>query len=1108
MKRIITVLLSAIIIFTMMFPISAATAVPSEKDPFGTAAFGPDAPEISAVFRSATALRSYKLNGNIFEIYVTVNNTAMPLYISFPSMGGFRFHSRDKGFFEPESLAEINYSETESGEIKMVGTDGTTVYFKPYGKAFLITVYNKEEKKILEFNSNQLKFGYSGSTITAIQLKMPLTSEEVIYGTGERFSSLNQNGRRTIMWNVDSGYHGSSETAELWRGYKNVPIIHSTLGYTLFYNSFYNAELDIGYSDSSAYTFKFGGPELDFYVWTGEPKENIEKYTDLTGKSVLPPKWAFRYLAGNGKYYWNEQSEKTPETLLEEAMQNYAELGTPDIAAMYIEGAEQTDELMEICEKYGVRYLNWNSPDLSRATQESLLPDISSANIPIVKNSNGTDSGNFIDFTHPNSTLLMNAWIGPKIESGLYGGLIDFGELIQPNTVFYNNKTGLSMHNYFSNIYAQTYNNVFKKYLGNDHVLFARAASAGTQSYTGLFGGDQPANFHGLTMQLKAGLSVSTSGFSIWGGDLAGYEGKPTNEVYCRGMQLSTFSPIMRAHGTRTRMPWDFGEDGKKTYKLCYWLRENMLNTIYSSAIDSSISGLPIMRAFAIEFPEETELSAIDDSYIFCEDFLVAPVLTEGALSRDVTFPEGKWYSIWDNKSYSGGTSNVSAPLTQIPVFLQDGATVPMTLAPSYKLSDSMLSKNTVETLVVTPAENSSEKLYYKDEETAVTYKNVSTSNGYYITATEGNETTAVLAYGTRALKVVADGKELPKLSDTPKENESGFFVTNDGKTVISLGNSDWKNVRIFTSNSITDGSVKNWDFNSTDELNDFDIYMNDLRVTNGAPVIKSFEDCFTWMKDSSIRAHGMFYTEDKPDTAQYWSGMSGSAVALSPKNENLRNFETDITFKIAKGGGANGAVMIGFREKYAGLYKPEGQDSWAFGNQIPNKKIYSCFVSIEDEDRLRIYNAGVLTEKLTVPNAKFISNGGYYKAKLRVIENKGYITIFSPEGEKIYTKEFNIYNNLTNSGALTYYVNGCCSIDSVSLTHIESDGTPVWLNESLKGDTDHNLKLDIRDIVRLKKYIADKKSVSVHTFKSDCNSDSLINATDLTLIKQILLNW
>ena len=137
---------------------------------------------------------------------------------------------------------------------------------------------------------------------------MPLASDEVIFGSGERFNSLDQNGRRTIMWNVDCGYHGQSQTAELWRGYKNVPVLHSSIGYTLFYNSFYSATVDIGYSNPKIYSLDFCGNEFDIYFWSGTAKENLVKYTDLTGKSVLPPKWAFRYLAGDGKDYWKQST--------------------------------------------------------------------------------------------------------------------------------------------------------------------------------------------------------------------------------------------------------------------------------------------------------------------------------------------------------------------------------------------------------------------------------------------------------------------------------------------------------------------------------------------------------------------------------------------------------------------------------------------------------------------------------------------------------------------------------------------------------------------------------------------------------------------------------
>ena len=232
-KRLLLLILCAVLAFNSSFTAWAA-AVPSDYDPFGTAALGPDAPDISAVYKRITRLDSYKIGTEVFEMQVIVNNRIMPLYISFPSLGGFRFYSMETGGFEPQSLSEIVYGYTADGSIAMTGTDGTTVVFTPEAAAFNIKIYDAKGRHIIDFGSEHIKFGYNGSRLSSVFLQLPLRADEVIYGTGERFSGFDQNGRRTIMWNVDCGYHGDSENAELWRGYKNIPIIHSGRGYTLF----------------------------------------------------------------------------------------------------------------------------------------------------------------------------------------------------------------------------------------------------------------------------------------------------------------------------------------------------------------------------------------------------------------------------------------------------------------------------------------------------------------------------------------------------------------------------------------------------------------------------------------------------------------------------------------------------------------------------------------------------------------------------------------------------------------------------------------------------------------------------------------------------------
>lgn len=1015
----------------------------TEGDIFGTTALGADAPNVEAkAYYSVSEVVSVERKTDKLQLNVKVNGVAMPLYLSFPTLGGLRLYSDNQGVFQPEALETIRYTEEADGALVMSAADGTKVKFYNEGTSFCLKVFNKEDKLLFDLASSQITFGYNDEGLVKVKLAMPLAAEEVIYGTGERFNELNQNGRRTMMWNVDAGYHGYGEDIdlELWRGYKNVPILHSTQGYTLFYNSYYCATVDIGYTVPSVYSMKFCGPEFDVYLWTGEPLDNIESYTDLTGKSVLPEKWSFRYLSGNGSQYWNGGSGAIAN--LNNVMENYEALGTPDIAAIYLEGVEETDEMFNTCDTYGTRYLRWNSPDMTDAEWSALWPG---DDAPRVEDTiTGGYSGNFIDFTNSGVGTLMNNWRGSSVDKGLKGGLIDFGELIQPYTLFSNGKTGLEMHNAFSYYYAKGYHDLFESKVGDDYILFARAGSAGMQSYTALFSGDQAANFEGLRQQLVAGLSVSTSGFSVWGGDMAGYNGTPTNEVFCRGLEMSAFYPVMRAHGNTSRMPWDYGEIGKTTYQKYYWLRENLLNTIYSSAVDSSISGLPMMRAFALEYPEQQNLAEIDDSYIFCENMLVAPVLEEGATSRSITFPSGNWYSLWDGSKISGDqTVAVSAPVDTIPVYVRAGAAMPLTLASGLNLAESMQDQEKVQTLLVTPADEARVNDYYIDENTTVQYINSSSNGGYRVTASGANETTAVLAYGTKAKAVLVDGVALKNYASQPETlSGSGYCVDADGNTVVWMENANWSVIDFVAEDTPSNAYKTTWDFNSQSDLTDFNAYIND------ADFGFAQQDSYSrWnAENGAIVVQAPLYKDGNSDC--YWKNMSKSLVALSPKDVSLRNFETEVTFKLGKGAGADGALQIGFREKEAGKSKPVG-DSWSFGLQDGDAGVYSGVVTVLEENNVWVHNAGIHTMNQKIDGAQFISNGGYYKLKVRVVESKGLITVTSPDGTAIYQGEFEVYDNLTASGAISYYVNGDCYIDEISLTRLDGAGREQPLKES-----------------------------------------------------------
>ncbi|MGH9609517.1 MAG: TIM-barrel domain-containing protein, partial [Bryobacteraceae bacterium] len=278
--------------------------------------------------------------------------------------------------------------------------------------------------------------------------------------------------------------------------------------------------------------------------------------------------------------------------------------------------------------------------------------------------------------------------------------------------------------------------------------------------WVGQFAGDHPSNFDGVKAVLTGALNLCACGFSNWGSDLGGYFGAPEPAVYIRWMQLGLFSPLMRWHGKAPREPWHYGKKAVEIYKFCAWVRENLLNYIYNSAIAAHESGRPIIRSMAIAFPDERSLAAIRDQYMFGEDLLVAPVINELNF-RTISFPSGVWTSLWNGKTVSGpATVKVQVPLDTIPVYLRQGSAMPVELNQALQFGKSMSNSRTHALIVTPPLQN--QKVSHRD--VAVE----STAQGFRCTLENLPETSYLLVYGTiRASAVRVDGNILPKRSES-----------------------------------------------------------------------------------------------------------------------------------------------------------------------------------------------------------------------------------------------------------------------------------------------------------------------------------------------------
>src|SRR5262249_42574349 len=151
------------------------------------------------------------------------------------------------------------------------------------------------------------------------------------------------------------------------------------------------------------------------------------------------------------------------------------------------------------------------------------------------------------------------------------------------------------------------------------------------QPMPGIWSGDQSSDFspwNGLSTAIVAGQSAGLSGFPIWGSDVGGYFGTPTDEGFTRWAQFAAFSPIMEVHGLGVREPWLFSPETLATYRRFANLHARLAPYSRAAALQARAQGLPIMRAMALAFPTDPAVHGRQwqYQYLYGPDLLVAPV--------------------------------------------------------------------------------------------------------------------------------------------------------------------------------------------------------------------------------------------------------------------------------------------------------------------------------------------------------------------------------------------------------------------------------------------------------------------------------------------------
>ena len=702
------------------------------------------------------------------------------LTLSFPIEGGIRLSTGNAGFFNPSGLKAITRNISDEAEV--FSADGLKAKLCCTETGFEIVLSGSGDNRSVTVKNTDILIGTENGKWIKSGFTQPLDAGERICGFGERFNTLNHRGTHFTLWNVDAWSKGTT-------AYKNIPLYHSSKGHMVFFNSMYSCEADIGAAADSVLKLEFEGPVWDVYFYISNPSQSIKEYTSLTGKPILPPKWALRYWAGGGFQVWEDRGKEKYLEVLEDCISGYEEMGIHDLSALFGEGLPfHNKAAYEILEKTGTRMLAWNHPSLMIEDMQELLKTEKLDEIPYFKdpeNERKQAKREVIDFTHPNAVKLISEYFRTFWNWGLKGCMVDYGEILPIESVSYYGKTGDEMHNFLSYWYNKVYYDAWEKELDGDYILFSRSGCAGCQRWSASFGGDQVSEFEGLRQAFNGMLNLTVCGYTFWGTDIGGYGGPPSTEVYIRWLQFGTFNPIMRAHGCgKDRNPWTYGETAVRVFRQLYGLRENMLPYIYDYAVRAHNTGIPMTSMMQTSFPELKSLLNCDEQYMFCDNLLVCPVLKAGADKKAVFFPSGNWYDIFNGKLYRGCRRViVDAPIEKIPVYVRAGSVIRLELAESGRLFDIAEKSRKLKGLLVAPPEKETENVYSAE---GCSYRSMPAENGIFrIESERAEETDIVIVLGTDVCGVFKDGKLLPEAAVRHE----------DGYTYVHLGDGSFKNI-------------------------------------------------------------------------------------------------------------------------------------------------------------------------------------------------------------------------------------------------------------------------------------------------------------------------
>lgn len=541
-------------------------------------------------------------------------------------------------------------------------------------------------------NENFLGFGEQGSYYNLAGHKFPVFCEEQGLGRGDKHIT-----GLTKM----AGAAGNEYTS-----YAPIPFFMTDNNKGMFLENTQYMEYDL--SQPEVAEIKVWSRQIDGWVWAGEPKEILEKYTARTGRMPELPDWAY------GTWLGLQGGAEKVKKIVDDAIA----AGNP-VTAVWIQdwvGKRKT--------RIGSRlWWKWEPDEESYPNIKQFNADMNAKGVKVlgyinsfladegpmfeeakskgylVKNKDNVDyeiaAGGFkaylVDLTNPDAyDWLKNIIIKNLIGNGFSGWMADFGEWLPMDAKLYSGEDPMKYHNRYPVEWAKLNREAIQEAGKEDEIVFfSRSGFGYSNKYSTLFwAGDQMVSWgknDGLPSAITSMLSSGMSGLTLNHTDIGGYttvtlpfwKNVRSRELFYRWAEMAVFTPVFRTHeGLKPEKNFQFYDDaeGQEFFAKMGKMHHALKDYFKHLSKEASEKGLPMVRSpFLYDYTPKL-LTEQWYSFLLGDDLLVHPVVEKGATKVQGYFPHGEWESVWTGGTINGGDQVlVDAPIGKPAVYVRVG---------------------------------------------------------------------------------------------------------------------------------------------------------------------------------------------------------------------------------------------------------------------------------------------------------------------------------------------------------------------------------------------------------------------------------------------------